>query len=101
MADSFIRLTLKDGSTHTVIADGDPAAIVNAAAQGQRWGDARRWSEVEGGRAGAGPARRERGGGGRRGGAPASGATEGLKMRALQKIGSGPRRRPLPHVSRP
>jgi 2',3'-cyclic-nucleotide 2'-phosphodiesterase (5'-nucleotidase family) len=49
MADSFIRVTLKDGSTHTVIPDGDPAAIVNAAAQGQRWGDERGWIEVEGG----------------------------------------------------
>jgi hypothetical protein len=49
MADSFIRLTLKDGSTHTVVADGDPAAIVNAAAQGQRWGDERGWIEVDSG----------------------------------------------------
>jgi hypothetical protein len=49
MADSFIRLTLRDGSTHTVISDADPAAIVNAAAQGQRWGDERGWIEVEGG----------------------------------------------------
>jgi hypothetical protein len=40
---------LKDGWTHAVIADGDPAAIVNAAAQGQRWGDERGSIEVEGG----------------------------------------------------
>jgi len=49
MADTFIRLTLRDGSTHTVVSDGDPAAIVNAAAKGQRWADEGGWIEVEGG----------------------------------------------------
>jgi hypothetical protein len=49
MADSFIRLTLRDGSTHTVVPDGDPTAIVNAAAKGQRWADEGGWIEVEGG----------------------------------------------------
>jgi hypothetical protein len=38
MADSFIRLTMRDGSTHTVVSEGDPAAIMNAAAQGPALG---------------------------------------------------------------
>jgi hypothetical protein len=49
MADSFIRITLRDGSTHTVVTDADPAALVEAAATGQRWADETGWIEVEGG----------------------------------------------------
>jgi hypothetical protein len=49
MADSFIRLTLRDGSTHTVVSEADPSALVDAAAKGQRWGDESGWIEVEGG----------------------------------------------------
>ena len=49
MADSFIRVTLRDGSTHTVVTDADPAALVEAAAKGQRWADETGWIEVEGG----------------------------------------------------
>ena len=45
MADSFIRLTLRDGSTHNVL-NGDPA-LLDAAAKGQRWAD--EWIEVEAG----------------------------------------------------
>jgi hypothetical protein len=33
MADSFIRLTLRDDSTHTVVSEADPAALVDAAAR--------------------------------------------------------------------
>lgn len=46
MAGSFIRLTLRDGSTHNVL-DADPA-MVDAAAKGQRWAGSE-WIEVEGG----------------------------------------------------
>jgi hypothetical protein len=49
MADSFIRITLRDGSTHTVVTDADPAALVEAAAKGQRWADETGWIEVEAG----------------------------------------------------
>jgi hypothetical protein len=49
MAESFIRVTLRDGSTHTVVTDADPAALVEAAAKGQRWADETGWIEVEGG----------------------------------------------------
>jgi hypothetical protein len=50
MADSFIRITLRDGSTHTVVVgDADPAAVVEAAAKGQHWADEGGWIEVEGG----------------------------------------------------
>jgi hypothetical protein len=49
MAESFIRITLRDGSTHTVVTDADPAALVEAAAKGQRWADETGWIEVEGG----------------------------------------------------
>ena len=42
MADSFIRLTLRDGSTHTVAADGDSDAIVKQIADST-------WIELEGG----------------------------------------------------
>ena len=45
MADSFIRLTLTDGSTHNVL-NADPS-LLDAAAKGQRWAD--EWIEVEGG----------------------------------------------------
>ena len=49
MADSFIRVTLRDGSTHTVLTGSDPAALVDAAAKGQTWADETGWVEVEGG----------------------------------------------------
>ena len=49
MADSFIRVTLRDGSTHNVVSEGDNAALVEAAANGQRWADETGWIEVEGG----------------------------------------------------
>lgn len=51
MAESFIRVTLRDGSTHTVVVpDGaDPEGLVNAAANGQRWVDESGWIEVQGG----------------------------------------------------
>jgi len=49
MADSFIRVTLRDGSSHTVVTDAEPAALVEAAAKGQRWADETGWIEVEGG----------------------------------------------------
>jgi hypothetical protein len=49
MADSFVRITLQDGSTHTVaVGDADPAAMLDAAARGQRWADDTGWIEVEG-----------------------------------------------------
>ena len=51
MADSLIRLTLRDGSTHmVVIPEGaDPEGLLHAAAKGQRWADEAGWIEVEGG----------------------------------------------------
>ena len=49
MADSFIRVTLRDGSTHTILTESDPRALVDAAAEGQAWADSTGWVEVEGG----------------------------------------------------
>ncbi len=50
MADTFLRVTLRDGSTHTVVAgDADPGALLEAAAKGQRWAGEGGWIEVEGG----------------------------------------------------
>jgi hypothetical protein len=50
MADSFIRVTLKDGSTHTVIVAENATAegLVGLAAKGQSWPGGG-WIEVEGG----------------------------------------------------
>jgi hypothetical protein len=50
-AGSFIRVTLRDGSTHTVLIPGDTnaAAVVEAVAKGQPWPQGRGWTEVEGG----------------------------------------------------
>jgi hypothetical protein len=52
VADSFIRVTLRDGSTQNVVvpADVSPSGVVEALAKGQPWpqrGGA--WIEVEGG----------------------------------------------------
>ena len=51
MADSFIHVTLRDGSTHTVIvpADASPEGLVDLAVKGQRWPRGKDWIEVEGG----------------------------------------------------
>ena len=51
MADSFLRVTLRDGSTHQVVnpEGADPHGLVDAAAKGQRWQDETGWIEVEGG----------------------------------------------------
>jgi hypothetical protein len=49
MAESSVRVTLRDGSSHTVVSDADAAALVDAAAKGQRWADEGGWIEVEGG----------------------------------------------------
>ena len=51
MADAFIRVTLRDGSTHMVVLPeaADPVGLMNAAAKGQRWVDESGWIEVEGG----------------------------------------------------
>ena len=51
MADSFIRITLRDGSTHqAVLPDGvTPEGLVDLAAKGQRWAHDSGWVEVEGG----------------------------------------------------
>jgi hypothetical protein len=50
MADSFLRVTLRDGSTHTVVTrDTDPAGLIEAAAKGQRWAGDGGWIEVEAG----------------------------------------------------
>jgi hypothetical protein len=51
MADSFIHVTLRDGSTHTVVvpADATPEGLVELAAKGQRWPQDGGWIEVEGG----------------------------------------------------
>jgi hypothetical protein len=48
MADSFVKVTLRDGSTHTVAAEGDPADLVGQAAAGH-WAAEAGWLEVEGG----------------------------------------------------
>jgi len=48
VADSFIRITLRDGSTHTVPVDA-PDDVVNRLAKGQGWAVGSDWIEVEGG----------------------------------------------------
>jgi hypothetical protein len=51
MADSFIRVTLRDGSTHTVLVPDNSTAegLVGLAAKGQSWPPDGGWVEVEGG----------------------------------------------------
>ena len=51
MADSFIRVTLRDGSTHTVVVpdNATPEGLVGLAAKGQSWPPDGGWVEVEGG----------------------------------------------------
>jgi hypothetical protein len=51
VADAFIRVTLKDGSTHTVDVpdDATPHGLIELAAKGQRWPESSGWIEVEGG----------------------------------------------------
>jgi hypothetical protein len=51
MADSFLRVTLRDGSTHQVVTPegADPAGMIEAAAKGQHWHTEAGWIEVEGG----------------------------------------------------
>lgn len=51
MAQSFIRVILRDGSTHTVVVppDASPEAMVEAVAKGQPWASGGPWIQVEGG----------------------------------------------------
>ena len=51
MADSFIRVSLRDGSTHTVLVPENTTAegLVGLAAKGQSWPPSAGWVEVEGG----------------------------------------------------
>jgi hypothetical protein len=51
VADSFIRVTLRDGSTHTVVVPENATAegLVGLAAKGQSWPPDGGWVEVEGG----------------------------------------------------
>ena len=51
MAASFIRITLRDGSTHQVVppVGATNEGLVDLAAKGQRWADETGWIEVEGG----------------------------------------------------
>ena len=51
MADSFVRVTLRDGSTHTVAvpSEASPEGLVELAAKGQPWPPGGPWIEVEGG----------------------------------------------------
>jgi hypothetical protein len=51
VADSFIRVTLRDGSTHTVLVPENSTAegLVGLAAKGQSWPPDGGWIEVEGG----------------------------------------------------
>ena len=51
MAGSFIRVTLRDGSTHTVVVPQGSTAegLIGAAAKGQPWPQDSGWIEVEGG----------------------------------------------------
>jgi len=51
VADSFIRVTLRDGSTHTVLVSENATAegLVGLAAKGQSWPPDGGWVEVEGG----------------------------------------------------
>ena len=51
MADAFIRVTLRDGSTHTVLVPETTTAegLVGVATKGQSWPPSGGWIEVEGG----------------------------------------------------
>ena len=51
MADSFIRVTLRDGSTHTVVVPENTTAegLVGQASKSQSWPPSGGWLEVEGG----------------------------------------------------
>ena len=51
MADAFIRVTLRNGSTHTVLPPDNTTAegLVSSAAKGQSWPPSGGWIEVEGG----------------------------------------------------
>ncbi len=51
MADSFIRLTLRDGANHTVVLPGNTTAegLLELLAKGQSWPAGGDWVEVEGG----------------------------------------------------
>jgi hypothetical protein len=51
VADSFIRVALRDGSTHTVVVPENATAegLVGLAAKGQSWPPDGGWVEVEGG----------------------------------------------------
>ena len=51
MAESFLRVMLRDGSTHQVITPegADPAGLIEAAGKGQRWHHESGWIEVEAG----------------------------------------------------
>jgi len=51
VADSFIRVTVRDGSTHTVLVPENSTAegLVGLAAKGQSWPPDGGWVEVEGG----------------------------------------------------
>ena len=51
MTDSFIRVTLRDGSTHSVIVPENTTAesLVGLTAKGQSWPPSGGWIEVEGG----------------------------------------------------
>jgi len=51
VADSFIRVTLRDGSTHTVLVTDNQTAegLVGLASKGQSWPPSGGWIEVEGG----------------------------------------------------
>ena len=51
MADSFIRLTLRDGASHTVVLPANTTAegLIELLAKGQAWPAGGEWVEVEGG----------------------------------------------------
>jgi hypothetical protein len=51
MAAPFLRVTLRDGSTHQVVTPegADPAGLIETAAKGQRWHGEAGWIEVEAG----------------------------------------------------
>jgi hypothetical protein len=51
VADTFIRVTLRDGSTHTVLVPENTTAegLVGLASKGQSWPPSGGWIEVEGG----------------------------------------------------
>ena len=51
MADCFIRVTLRDGSSQTVVvpADASPERLIELLAKGQPWPAGGSWVEVEGG----------------------------------------------------